>query len=81
MSDFLFETDEHRAIREQARRFAEREIRPQAEHWEEHEEFPVELYRSLAEAGILGLGYPEEFGGTGGDFTHALVASEELLVA
>ncbi len=68
---FLFETDEHAAIREQARRFAEREIRPHAHAWEEAGAFPLELYRCAAEAGLLGLGYPEALGGTGGDFTHA----------
>lgn len=78
---YLFETDEHRALREQVRRWAKREIAPHAAEWEEAEEFPKELYRRAAEAGLLGVAYPEELGGTGGDVTHMLVASEEMILA
>lgn len=78
---YLFETDEHRALREQVRRWAKREIAPHAAAWEEAEEFPKELYRRAAEAGLLGVAYPEELGGTGGDVTHMLVASEEMILA
>jgi len=77
---YLFETEEHAALREQARRFAAREIRPYARQWEDAGEFPVELARKAAEAGLLGLSYAESVGGSGGDITHALVASEELLL-
>jgi acyl-CoA dehydrogenase len=78
---YLFETDEHAALRAQARKFAERAIAPNAHAWEEAEEFPLSLYRELAEAGLLGLGYPESAGGGGGDVTHVLVTSEELVLA
>ncbi len=78
---YLFETDDHAALREQARRFAEREIRPYARQWEDDGGFPVELARKAAEAGLLGLSYPESAGGAGGDITHALVASEEMVLA
>jgi acyl-CoA dehydrogenase len=71
----------HRELREQARRFAAEEIAPHAHEWEEAEEFPRELYKRLAEAGLLGLGYPEELGGSGGDIGHAFVASEEMVLA
>ncbi|MBX3272265.1 MAG: acyl-CoA dehydrogenase family protein [Sandaracinaceae bacterium] len=81
MSRYLFETDEHRALREQARRWAAREIHPHAHAWEEAEEFPRELYRKAAEASLLGIGYPESVGGGGGDPTHALVAAEEMILA
>ena len=47
-----------------ARRFAETEIRPYLEEWEQAGEFPRSLYGRLAELGWLGMGYPEEFGGT-----------------
>lgn len=77
---YIFETDEHAAVREQARRFAEREIEPNAHGWEEANQFPDELYKKAADAGLLGLGYPEEWGGAGGDYSHNFVASEELLV-
>lgn len=78
---YLFETEEHAALRRQVRRFAASEIAPRSAEWEEREEFPVELYRKAAEAGLLGIGYPESCGGSGGDLSHGLVASEELLLA
>jgi acyl-CoA dehydrogenase len=81
MSEYCFETDVHAELREQARRFASEEIAPHAHEWEEAEEFPRELYKRMAEAGLLGIGYPEELGGSGGDFGHSLVASEELVLA
>ena len=80
-STYLFETDEHRALREQIRRFAEAEIAPHAHAWEEAGEFPRELYGRAAEAGLLGLGYPEALGGSGGDISHVLVAAEETVLA
>lgn len=57
-------TAEHEAWRETVRRFVEREIMPQAAAWDEAGEFPRELYRKAAAAGLLGLGFPEEYGGT-----------------
>jgi acyl-CoA dehydrogenase len=81
MATYLFETEEHAALRTQVRRFAERQIAPDGAAWEEDEEFPVELYRAAAEAGLTGIGYPEEVGGTGGDLGHVLVASDELILA
>jgi acyl-CoA dehydrogenase len=78
---YLFETEEHAAIRATARRFAQAHIAPHGAQWEEDEEFPVELYKTAAEAGIAGLGYPESMGGQGGDFSHVLVACEELILA
>lgn len=78
---YLFETEEHTQLRETARRFADKHIAPHARAWEEAEEFPRELYRTAAEAGLLGISYPVEHGGAGGDVTHALVASEELVLA
>jgi acyl-CoA dehydrogenase len=81
MPEYLFETDEHRALREQARRWAATEIRPHAHQWEEAGLFPRELYRNAAEAGLLGIGYPEAHGGSGGDLTHVCVAQEEMVLA
>ncbi|HEX7704107.1 MAG TPA: acyl-CoA dehydrogenase family protein, partial [Kofleriaceae bacterium] len=71
---YLFETDEHAAIRATARRFAEHQIAPHGAAWEEDEEFPIELYKKAAAAGITGIGYPEALGGQGGDISHILVA-------
>ncbi|MCS6914252.1 MAG: acyl-CoA dehydrogenase family protein [Myxococcales bacterium] len=78
---YLFETDEHQALRRQAARFAATEIAPHAHAWEEAGEFPRQLYRRAAEAGLLGLGYPHQLGGGGGDLTHVLVAAEEMVTA
>ena len=75
MKTYLFETDEHRALREQVRRFAASAIAPHAHAWEEANEFPRELYQQAAKAGFLGTGYPEDFGGDGGDLSHVLVAA------
>src|SRR6185369_10599913 len=48
--------------------------------WEEACEFPRELYTKVAEAGLLGVGYPEAYGGGGGDLSHALAAGEEMIL-
>jgi acyl-CoA dehydrogenase len=81
VKSYLFETDEHRALREQVRRFAAAAIAPHAHAWEEANEFPRELYQQSAEAGFLGTGYPEEVGGDGGDLSHVLVSAEEMVLA
>jgi acyl-CoA dehydrogenase len=81
MQGYGFENDEHRELREQARRFASAEIAPHAHAWEEAEGFPRELYKRFAESGLLGLGYAESLGGSGGDAGHAWVVSEELVLA
>jgi acyl-CoA dehydrogenase len=73
-------TDEHEALRETMRRFVAREIAPHAPAWDEAEEFPRELYRKAAAAGLLGIGFPEEYGGTPADlFTHVILAEEIAL--
>ena len=58
-----FYTAEHDAFREVMRRFVEKEITPFAHEWDEAGEFPRALYRKAAEIGLLGLGFPEEYGG------------------
>jgi acyl-CoA dehydrogenase len=60
-------------------RFAEQEIRPHAQAWEEAESFPRELFRKAAQAGVLGVGLPEAYGGSGGDLLHGMVLTEALL--
>jgi len=57
-------SEEHEAFRDTVRRFVEREIMPHAAAWDEAGEFPRELYRKAAQAGLLGVGYPQEYGGT-----------------
>ncbi len=76
----LHETAEHASLREQARRFARAEIAPNAHAWDEANEFPRELYNKLADAGLLGVAYPEGYGGGGGDVSHALAVAEEMVL-
>jgi acyl-CoA dehydrogenase len=78
---YLFETEEHAAIRASTRRFAQAHIAPHGADWEEDEEFPVELYAEAARAGVTGIGYPEALGGQGGGLDHVIVAAEELVLA
>lgn len=67
-------------VRDSVRRFVEREILPHVADWEEAEEFPRELYRTAGAAGILGISYPEQFGGSyEGDIFAKVAASEELM--
>jgi acyl-CoA dehydrogenase len=72
--------ESHEAVCATVRAFVAKEITPHVDAWEAAGELPRELHRKAAEAGILGLNYPEEFGGTGTAFTlfHSLVQSEEL---
>ncbi len=68
----------HRLVRQTVRKFVEREINPYVNEWEEQGEFPRELYRRAGEAGILGIGYPEAFGGSAGDLFLKVAAIEEI---
>ena len=77
---YLFETEEHNQLRESVRRFAQKHIAPHAHAWEEACEFPRELYKTAADAGLLGISYPTSQGGAGGDLMHALVAAEEMVL-
>jgi acyl-CoA dehydrogenase len=71
-------TEEHEALRESLRSFVEREIRPHVPEWERAEEFPRELFTRMGELGFLGLKYPSEYGGQGGDYVHDSVFTEEM---
>jgi len=73
-----FYTADHDAFREVMRRFVAREIEPYAIEWDEVGEFPRELYARAAEIGLLGLGFPEVYGGTTVDQFMKIVASQEL---
>ncbi|MCL4673802.1 MAG: acyl-CoA dehydrogenase family protein [Sphingomonadaceae bacterium] len=72
--------DTHEAVADTVRAFVTREIMPHVAEWEAAGELPRELHRKAAEAGVLGLGYPAEYGGAGEGFDpfHSLVQSEEL---
>ncbi|PCC72874.1 acyl-CoA dehydrogenase [Nannocystis exedens] len=66
------------ALRGTLRGFIEREVMPHIDAWEEAGGFPRELYRRAGELGILGLGYPEELGGSPGDSTAVIILCEEF---
>ncbi len=70
--------EEHIEMRKVMRSFIEKEIIPNVEQWEEDEIFAADLYKKMADAGLLGLQYPEEVGGQGGDYFMGLILAEEL---
>ncbi len=70
--------ESHEAFRATVRRFVDKEIAPFVDEWDEAGGFPRELYKKAADVGILGLGYPEEFGGSPCDQFHRIVLSQEL---
>src|SRR5919106_2389549 len=76
---FIF-TDEHDQLRESIRSFVLKELAPHAEEWEETT-FPDSVFRRMGELGFLGLSYPEEYGGQGGDYYANLVLAEEMVHA
>jgi len=69
---------EHEELRASVRGFIERELTPHAQEWEEAEWFPDEIFPKLAAQGLLGLKYPQEHGGQGGDYLHEAILIEEL---
>ncbi|MFP4533696.1 MAG: acyl-CoA dehydrogenase family protein [Desulfobacterales bacterium] len=69
----------HGMVRKSVRDFIRKEVRPYIEDWEEAGEFPREIYKKAADVGILGMGYPEAYGGTPGDVFFQIVVSEELM--
>lgn len=71
-------TQEHDELREAVRRFVDKELRPNVDEWEEAGYFPDDVFRRCGELGFLGLHYPEQWGGSGGDLTSGLVFVEEL---
>jgi acyl-CoA dehydrogenase len=71
-------TDEHEELRTSVRGFLERELTPHAQEWEDARWFPNEVFGKLASQGLLGLKYPEAYGGQGGDHLHDAVLVEEL---
>ena len=70
--------EEQRLVRDMVRDFAQKEIAPRAAEVDETEEFPAANIRKMAELGLLGLPYPEEYGGGGGDYLSYAIAMEEI---
>jgi alkylation response protein AidB-like acyl-CoA dehydrogenase len=73
---FIF-TEEHDRLRESIRAFVTKELAPHADEWEETT-FPDSVFARMGELGLLGLSYPEEYGGQGGDYPCNLVLAEEM---
>jgi butyryl-CoA dehydrogenase len=71
-------TEEHRMIRRMVREFAEKEIGPRAEEMDETDQFPDDLLRRMGKLGIIGLPFPEEYGGSGFGYTSMVIALEEI---
>ena len=72
-------TDEQNLIRETVRSFAENEVAPSAAERDENERFDRELmFDKVAELGLAGIVFPEEYGGAGGDYISYAIAVEEL---
>jgi len=74
----VWTTPERQQLRKSVRAFAEREILPHVDSWERIGELPRDLSRRTAEAGLLGVGFPEEVGGEGGDGADTAIVAEEL---
>ena len=79
MPELSYFDDTHRMVRDTVRSFVQREILPYVNDWEEAGEFPRELYKKAADAGILGIGAPEKWGGSGEDVFMKVAACEEMV--
>jgi len=71
-------SEEQESFRVAVRSFAEKELAPLVEELEAAERFPKDLFRQLGTLGYLGVGYPEEYGGSGGDMVMRCLLIEEL---
>ena len=71
-------TEDQQLIRDTARDFAQREIAPQAEEIDRSGEFPVDIFKQMADLGLMGLPIAEEYGGAGADYTSYCLALEEI---
>ena len=78
MSADPYDTEERRALRALATDVAAREIIPHLSRWEAEGELPRSLHAAAAEAGLLGIGFPIEVGGSGGDLIDGGGATEVM---
>ena len=76
----MYFTDAHDELRVHIRKFLATEVQPHLEEWEEST-FPDSIFKRFGELGFLGLRYPPEYGGQGGDYFSAVVLSEEMAKA
>jgi len=73
-------TDEHEALRESIESFARKELAPHSEEWE-RDGFPDWVFKRMGELGFLGIYFPEEYGGQGGDYFMSIVRGEAMAQA
>ena len=78
MDDSLYFNDQHVAVREMVRAFAQSEVAPVAGKFDEAAEFPWENVKRMGELGLLGIPWPEEVGGAGLDLTSYILAIHEM---
>jgi len=72
-------THEHEELRRNLKRFIEQEVNPHVDEWEKAEIFPAhQVFKRLGELGFLGLTKPAEYGGSGLDWSYAMVMAETL---
>lgn len=76
-----WDTPERRLLRESVRRFCESELLPLLPRWEEQGSIPLSAHAAAAEAGLLGIGFPEEVGGSGGSPVDAFIVAEEIILS
>ncbi|HSE98276.1 MAG TPA: acyl-CoA dehydrogenase [Blastocatellia bacterium] len=70
--------EEQQQIKQTIREFAEAELRPHVQEWDESQHFPIELRPKFAELGIMGVLFPEEYGGAGMGYIEYATIIEEL---
>src|SRR6266404_2070432 len=71
-------TDEQGLLRRTVREFAETEIRPHVREWDQNQHFPTELLRKMAALGLLGIQFPEQYGGAAMSAIDYCICLEEL---
>ena len=71
-------SEEHDMIRKMVRDFAKNEVEPTAAERDEEERFDMEIFHKMAELGLTGIPFPEEYGGIGSDYLAYCIAVEEL---
>jgi acyl-CoA dehydrogenase len=74
----VWTSDDRKALRETVRRFAQQDVLPHLDEWERHGELPRELHKKAGALGLLGAGFPESVGGSGGDLVDAVTICEEM---
>jgi acyl-CoA dehydrogenase len=76
-----WDTPERRLLRDSVRRFSTDRLVPRLDAWEDQGWVPREVHRELADAGLLGVGFPEDAGGSGGTAVDAFIVAEEIILS